>query len=78
MATSKLPASAQFFKQLSLECQQLRITLELLDTLAFRASVRGRQLGDQPMLLILDQMEICVSKAQDFMDDLEVLGEFGL
>jgi hypothetical protein len=78
MALSKLPASAEFFKQLSLECQQLRITLQLLDTLAFRASVRGRQLGDQPLLLILDQIEICVSKAQDFMDDLEILSQFGL
>lgn len=78
MATSKLPASAHFFKQLSLECQQLRITLDLLDTLAFRASVRGLQLGDRPLLLILDQIEICVSRAQDFMDDLEMMSEFGL
>jgi hypothetical protein len=78
MASTTLPASAEFFKQLSLECQQLRITLQLLDTLAFRALVRGRMLNDPPLLLILEQMEICVSKAQDFMDDLEILSEFGL
>lgn len=75
MALSKLPASAEFFKQLSLECQQLRIMIRLLDELAFQALVRGRMLNDPPLLLILEQMEICSLKAQQLTDGLEILSE---
>lgn len=73
MAVGTLPASAEFFKQLSLECEQLRIVLEPLDTLAFRASICGRQLGDPSLLLILDQIKVCVSRAQNLVDDLDAM-----
>lgn len=75
MAIDKLPASADFFKQLSHECQQLKILIQLLETLAFRASVRGKQLGDPPLLVILEQMEICTAKTLQLMDDLEILSQ---
>ena len=71
MALSKLPASAEFFKQLSLDYQQLRLTIQLLETFAVRALARGHELGDSQLLLILEQLEVFVLKTQDLLDDLE-------
>ena len=57
MASAKLHASADFFKQLSLEFQQLNLVIQALETFVFRASVRGRELGDNRLLLILNQLD---------------------
>lgn len=73
MANANLPASADFFKQLSLELQQLKITIQALQTFTFRASVRGHELGDNRLLLILDQLEVFVSMANRLLDNLEKL-----
>lgn len=43
MADAKLPASADFFKQLSLDCQQLKPTIQLLETFVVRALARGHE-----------------------------------
>jgi len=71
MANIKLPASAEFFKQLSIEYQQLKIVIQLIETFAFRATVRGHELGDSRLLLILEQLEVLVLKAQQLIYDLE-------
>lgn len=73
MATANLSASADFFKQLSLECQQLHLIINLLETFAFRAKVRGHDLGDKRLLLILDQLEVFAAIAKHLMECLEGL-----
>jgi len=71
MATPNLPAPAVFFKNLSLEYQQLQLTIQLIQTFVFRAVVRGHELGDQPLLLILEQLEMLLAKAGRLMDEME-------
>jgi len=73
MASAKLHASPDFFKQLSLEFQQLKLTIQTLETFAFRASVRGHELGDNRLRLILDQLEAFVLTIKRLMDDFEKL-----
>lgn len=73
MAFVKLHASSDFFKQLSLEFQQLKLTIQTLETFAFRASVRGHELGDNRLLLILDQLEVFVLTARHLLEGLEKL-----
>jgi len=71
MAATNLHASPDFFKQLSLEFQQLKITVQTLETFIFRALVRGYGLGDNRLLLILDQLEAFVSKTKHLLERLE-------
>ena len=71
MARANLHASPDFFKQLSLEFQRLNITVQILETFIFRASVRGHELGDKRLLLILDQLETFVTKAKHLLEGLE-------
>ncbi|MBY0273568.1 MAG: hypothetical protein K2X02_09245, partial [Alphaproteobacteria bacterium] len=73
LARANLHASPDFFKQLSLEFQQLKLTVQILETFIFRASVRGYELGDKRLLLILDQLEIFASKAKYLLERLEKL-----
>ncbi len=73
MAYIKLHASPDFFKQLSLEFQQLNLTIHTLETFAFRASVRGHELRDKRLLLILDQLEVFVSTTKSLLEGLEKL-----
>lgn len=73
MATTSLSASAGFFKQLSLECQQLRLTTNLLEAFALRAKARGDELGDKRLLLILDQQEVFLANAKYLVECLEGL-----
>ena len=71
MATSKLSASTDFFKQLSLECQQQTLTLHLLDTFVSLATERGGELRDNRLMVILDQAGLFVTKAKTLQDRLE-------
>ena len=71
MAEPRLPAHAEIFKQLSLDCQQLKLILRILEELIFRALVRGRELGDGRLLILHEQLEVFVLKAQQITDDLE-------
>ncbi|HUX79180.1 MAG TPA: hypothetical protein VMW10_05485 [Alphaproteobacteria bacterium] len=73
MAYIKLHASPDFFKQLSLDFQQLKLIIHTLETYAFRASVRGHELGDGRLLLILDQLEVFVLTAKSLLEGLEKL-----
>lgn len=71
MANVNLPTSVEFFKQLSLDCQQLKLILQILEELVFRALVRGRELGDNRLLILHEQLEVLALKAQHLTDDLE-------
>lgn len=73
MARANLHASPDFFKQLSLEFQQLKLTVQILETFIFRASVRGYELEDKRLLLILNQLEIFATKAKHLLERLEKL-----
>ena len=73
MAVANLHVSSEFFKQLSLEYQQLSHSVHLLGTFTNRACVRGHELGDKRLLLIHDQLEIFVSVAKNHLENLEKL-----
>ena len=73
MAAPKLHASPEFFKQLSLDFQQLTVTIKTLETFVVRALERGDRLGDRRLQLILEQIEVFVSKARHLHDSLEEL-----
>ncbi len=70
MATSKLHVSPEFFKQLSLNLQQLTVTITTLETFASRALERGDRLGDRRLQLILEQIEAFVLKTKHLHGDL--------
>lgn len=79
MVESTLSASAEIFKNLSLNCQQLKIVLHILEEMTFRAIVQGRELGDSRLLIIHEQLEVLSLKAQQLNHDLEKrLREIGL
>lgn len=73
MAAVKLHVTIEFFKQLSLELQQLKVSLHYLETFTARAVKHGHEGGDQHLLLILDQMELFVQKAKTSWSLLEDL-----
>ena len=71
MATAKLPASAEFFKQLCLECQQLKFIIQVIENFAFQALVQRYELENQYLLYILEQLGGLILKTQRLMDELE-------
>lgn len=71
MADATLPVSAENFKHVSLECQQLKLTIQLLETFAVRALARGHELGDRKLLIILEQLDVFVFKTLYLLDNLE-------
>ena len=75
MANSNLSASADFFKQLSLEYHQLEIAAQLLGTYATRALGRGYEVGDKPLMILLEQFEALVALLKRLLDHLEGLLE---
>ena len=79
MAEPTVSASAEIFKNLSLDCQQLKLILRILEELIFRALVRGRELGDNRLLILHEQLEVLVLKSQQITDDLEkrLCGQIG-
>lgn len=73
MVHTNLHASSDFFKKLSLDFQQLKLTIQTLETFATRASVRAQELGDRRLLIILNQLEVFLSKAKYLLENLEKL-----
>jgi len=73
MAIAKLHVSSAFFKEISLECQQLNQSVHLLGTFANRAWVRGVELSDKKLMIIHDQLDIFVSVTKHHMENLEKL-----
>lgn len=68
MANCKLHVSQDFFKELSLKHQQLDLTTQILEAYANRAWVRAQELGDQRLILIINQLEIFVSIIKSLTD----------
>ena len=73
MAYSKLHASSDFFKQLSLDFQQLKLVIEIIETFVSRVTMRGYDLRDARLLLIIDQLEAFVLSAKSLVEGLEKL-----
>lgn len=71
MAIDKLPASAEFFKQLSHEYQQLRFIIQVQENFAVGALLHGFKLESHYLLSILEQLDILISKAQQLRDEVE-------
>lgn len=61
MANAKLYTSRDFFKEVSIESQQLQLIAQVLQTFIDRARVRGCRVGDNQLLLILDPVESFLS-----------------
>jgi len=78
MATSKLYASPDFFKHLSLEHQQLTLTIDLLETFVSRALQRSTEVGDARLMLILDQVEVFTFNAKHLSHRLGKILERGV
>jgi hypothetical protein len=73
MAHAKLHASSDFFKQLSLDHQQLKLVIDIIETFVSRVSVRGYELRDTRLLLLIDQLEQFVTAAKSLLEGLEKL-----
>jgi hypothetical protein len=73
MAVANLHVSSAFFKEISLEYQQLSYSVQLLGTFTNRAWVRSVELDDKRLMLICDQLDIFVSVTKRHMENLEKL-----
>lgn len=73
MAHAKLHASSDFFKQLSLDHQQLKLVIDIIETFVSRVSVRGYELRGTRLLLLIDQLEQFVTAAKSLLEGLEKL-----
>ena len=71
MAFDKLTASAAFFKNLSLEYQQLKFILQVQENFAFGALIRECELEDRYLLYIIEQLEVLIIKTQYLKDKVE-------
>ena len=74
MAEDNLHASRDFFKEITTEVLQLRLVAQHLQTFIDRARVRGSRVGDNHLLLILDQLESFLSVIRESSDRLEKIG----
>ena len=68
MAYAKLHISEDFFKELCLKHQQLDLTTQILEAHADRAWIHAHTLGDQRLILIINQLEIFVAIVQNLTD----------
>jgi hypothetical protein len=71
MALGKLPASADFFKQLSHDYRQLRFIIHALENFALGALIHGYEFENHYLLHIIEQLEVLISKAQRLKDRVE-------
>ena len=71
MALSKLPASAEFFKQLSFEYQQLKFIIQVQENFALGSLIYGRELETQYLLYIIEQLGVLILKTQQLKDRVE-------
>lgn len=73
MAHAKLHASSDFFKQLSLDFQQLKLVIDIIETFVSRVSVHGYELRDTRLLLLMDQLESFIDAAKRLLEGFEKL-----
>lgn len=78
MALGKLPASADFFKQLSLEYQQLKFIIQVQENFALGSLIHGRELERQYLLYIVEQLGVLILKTQQLRDKVEKLLDEGV
>ena len=71
MALDKLPASAEFFKQLSQDYEQLRFLLHVQETFTFSAAIHGYEPESQLLLYLVEQLGILMSQTQKLKDKVE-------
>ena len=71
MALGKLPASADFFKQLSREYQQLKFIIHVQENFAFSALIHGYECESHYLLYIIEQLEVLILKTQQLKDEIE-------
>jgi hypothetical protein len=71
MALDKVPASADFFKQLSHDYRQLRFIIHALENFALGALMHGYEFENHYLLHIIEQLEILISRTQRLKDWVE-------
>ncbi len=71
MGEPRLPASAEFFKQLSLEYQQLKFIIHVQENSVVGALIHGCELERQYLLYIIEQLEVLILKTQQLKDKIE-------
>jgi hypothetical protein len=73
MAVANLHVSSEFFKQLSNEYYQLKLSLQSAEAFANKAWVHGRIEGDKRSVFLLEQVLAFISMAKHHMANLEKL-----
>jgi len=73
MAVAKLHVSSEFFKVLSQEYYQLRLSLYSIETFASKAWGHGSIEGDKRSVFLLEQVLTLISMAKHHMETLEKL-----
>ncbi|MBA3814597.1 MAG: hypothetical protein H0X26_08995 [Alphaproteobacteria bacterium] len=71
MAECKLHASRDFFKEISIEAQRLKLVVQYIQTYIDQARERGSRIGDNQLLELLDYIEIFFSVVKESSDRLE-------
>ena len=71
MAHAKIPASADFFKQLSQEYEQLRFILYVQESFTFGAAIHGYEPESQLLLYLIEQLDVLISQTQKLKDKVE-------
>lgn len=71
MADANLHALRDFFKEISIEVQHLRLIAQHLQIFIDRGRERGARIGDDHLLLILDQLERFTTAITDSSNRLE-------
>ena len=71
MALGKLPASADFFKQLSREYQQLRLILQVQESFTSSVASYGYEDEGRFLLYIIEHLDLLSFKAQQVKGKVE-------
>lgn len=71
MAKPNLPASADFFKQLSKDYEQLRFMLRVQEAFTICAAIQDYDVEKQVLPYLIEQLEIFTFKIQQVKDKIE-------
>jgi hypothetical protein len=70
MTECKLHASRDFFKEISIEAQRLKLVAQYIQTFIDQARERGSRIGDTQLLELLDHIETFFSVDKESSDRL--------
>ena len=73
MAEAKLHASRDFFKEIPVEVQRLKIAIQYIQPFIDQARARGCRMGDNQLLDILDHIETFFSVIRESSNRLETI-----